>query len=178
MFRSILLIFTAVLASCVKQPSSGELAKKFHDQPAVFAQLKVMIQKDTKGASCFTVGLDKIGDYWEHGSKWSDSSNYDKTLSLREVLENVGLSGARYDEYKKAFSASGSERVDFCPASEGGVGPWTRILIYRSGLAVSGCLGTIDWRPVTPESEGGADKSYSIEITPLGDGWYLQFHCT
>jgi hypothetical protein len=178
MFKSILLFSLGVfLASCGKQPSSDELAKKIRDQPEVFERLKTMIQEDTKSGPCFTVGLDKIGDYWEHDNRWNHSSDYDKKLSLAEVLEIVGLSDARY-EYKKAFAASGSERVDFCPASDGGRGPWISILIYRAGLGVSGCLGDIDWRPVVPESEGRRGEGDFTEITPLGDGWYLKFSCT
>ena len=178
------------LTSC--QPSPEELTSKFTNRPDVFVQLREMVTEDTGEKDCFAVGLDNIGDYRKLGDKWSDSRDFAKKLDLPQVLESARLSNARYDAYKKLFVESGSERVSLCRTGQ--FGPEVSVLVYRGGLSVSGCSGTINWRgqtPLafgpggslemrdqTPDSYGKLGEGDFTEITPLSGGWYLEFSCT
>ncbi len=171
-----LLLVMLVLAACTRQPSPQELAQKFHANPDAFERLRALVQEDTGSRDCFVVGIDNIGDYWRHQGQWAAQQNHEKKLGLPEVLDAVGLSSARYEQYMSAFSASGAERISFCKT--GHLGPWTSILIYRAGLSVSGCTGSVDWRETAPGPEDQRGDGDFAEITPLDGGWYLEFRCT
>ena len=176
---SITIIFLLV-GGCSRTPSTDELAKKYNSDPSAFETMSHMIREDTKSRGCFEVGIDHIGDfvkndYWEYDGKWTKKNEFEK-LNLESVLKAVGLSEKRYIKYKQLFSVAGAERVSFCQG--GKVGPWVSVLIYRSGLAVSGCSGSIDWRKHMPVSKGKRGNGDFTEITPLKNGWYLDFDCT
>jgi hypothetical protein len=68
--------------------------------------------------------------------------------------------------------------VEYCPSSAlwGG---WARVLSYRSGLAVSGCVGTIEWfQRNAPTSRGVRGEGDFVEVISLGDGWAAIMDCT
>lgn len=165
-----------VLASCNQPPSNQELASRFISDPSPFKQLGQMIREDSEQKDCFVVGLDNIGDYWEFDGQWDHGNDYKTKLTLPQVLNAVGLSEARYEKYKRLFAASNSERVSFCRS--GRFGPRISVLVYRAGLAVSGCSGTINWQEVISPAEGRRSGGDFTEITPLQDGWYIEFSCT
>ncbi|MEQ1557777.1 MAG: hypothetical protein ABL933_02400 [Methyloglobulus sp.] len=175
------LVFIAVtaiiiLAFCQPGPTTNELASKYKSNPEGFEKLSRLIKEDTGSKSCFVVGLDNIGDYWEYMGKWAHPPDSTINLSLAEVLKVVGLTQDRYAEYKQLFSSTGSERISFCHAQKYVPQDRVTVLVYRSGLAVSGCSGTINWMKTNPNSKH--DKDNSTKITELGNGWYLEYKCT
>ncbi|XQF93739.1 hypothetical protein ACOBV9_08760 [Pseudoalteromonas espejiana] len=171
--RIISLLLATTLASCGQADLDG-ISKRFAEQSESFVKMYSMIQEDTKGTNCFAVGTDHIGEYWGHDNKWSSSKNYQRKITLDQVLKEVGLSEKRYHEYLSLFQVTKSERIEYCPKKPS----WARIMVHRSGLAVSGCLTTVNLNgdgsvPATEKEPG-----YSSEIRLLGDGWYLNHDCT
>jgi hypothetical protein len=175
----ILIILLVSFASCSPPPTAEELANKYKDKVYVYNELKQMIIQDTGELDCFTVGTDNIGDYWKSSGKWTHSNDYQTKLELSEVLKAVNLTRERYNKYLNLFKKSGAERISYCPNSARW-GEWCRILIYRAGIAVSGCSGTIEWfqrNPPEPYGHRGQPEVFK-EITPLSDGWYVMVGCT
>ncbi|MBN1187847.1 MAG: hypothetical protein JXB49_36575 [Bacteroidales bacterium] len=174
----ILLIALLCILACAPPPTAKELAKKYKDKVGIYNELKRMIIQDTGDLECFTVGTDNIGDYWESSGKWAHRNDYQTKLELSEVLKAVNLTHERYNKYINLFNKSGAERIGYCPNSERW-GNWCRIMIYRSGIAVSGCLGTIQYfQRNPPEPYGHREQREDFrEITPLPDGWYVMVEC-
>lgn len=170
---SVALFFATCLVACGRVDLE-DTAKSFAENKDSFTRLRSMIQEDTVGESCFSVGTDHIGDYWEHDNRWNTNQNYQRKITLDQVLEEVGIAKARYQEYLSLFEKTGSERIDFCPRKPS----WIRIMVHRSGLAVSGCLTTININDDRSIPSSNAKPGYSSEIKPLGDGWYLNHDCT
>ena len=170
---SIYFVVVLLLSAC-GQADLESITSGFSKQKESFERLYIMIQKDTKLSSCFAVGTDHIGDYWEHDNKWNTNNSYDRKISLDQVLKEVGLSKERYQEYLTLFEITGSERIEFCPEKPS----WARIMVHRSGLAVSGCLTTVNINGDSSIPKSEAKTGYSSEIRPLGDGWYLNHDCT
>lgn len=133
-----------------------------------------MIKKDTKVMSCFAVGTRHIGDCWEHDEKWNTNQDYGRKVLLQDVLKEVGLSTERYVEYLSLFKETGSKRVSYCPDSSS----WTRIIVGSSGIGVSGCLTSININGDGAVPKTDIQPSYSTEITPLTNGWYINHDCT
>ena len=171
-------IAVLLLASCSNSPSTEELIAKYSAAPAAFEELRNLIVEDTGQKECFVVGLDNIGEYWESSGEWTHSNDYKTKLSLSGVLKAVGLTERRYGEYKNLFAKTGSERVRFCHALKFAPQQVT-VLVYRAGLAVSGCSGEINWRQEAPPAPTGKrGEGDFTEITPLSKGWYLEYGCT
>ena len=176
-----ILIFAALLSACGKAADLEAITQGFAERKDSFKRLYSMIQEDTKIPSCFAVGLDHIGDYWAYKNKWSSSRNYERKITLELVLKEVGISNERYQEYLTLFKKTGSERIEYCSEKvehRPDMPSWARILVHRSGLAVSGCSTTININgdgsiPATEVKPG-----YSRKIRPLGEGWYLNHDCT
>lgn len=171
--RSIYFALVILLSAC-GQADLESIASGFSQKKEYFEKLYAMIQQDTKVSPCFAVGTDHIGGYWEHDNKWNTNNNYDRKVSLAQVLKEIGLSNDRYQEYLTLFEITGSERIEFCPKKPS----WARIMVHRSGLAVSGCLTTVNINGDRSIPKSDVQPSYSSEIRPLGDGWYLNHDCT
>ncbi len=176
--RLLFVVSTIFLASCQPAPTTTELASKYKSNPDAFERLSRLIRADTGNKGCFVVGLDNIGDYWGHNGEWTPSNDYKAKLSLPEVLKAVGLTQDRYEEYKHLFASTGSERIRFCHAQKYVPQDYVKVLVYRSGLAVSGCSGTINWSKKHPTSTGKRGEGDFSEITELGNDWYLEYECT
>ena len=171
-FRSI--FFLLLLSGCGPQADIEAIKSGFAENRASFEQLYSMIQEDTTVSPCFAVGADHIGNYWGYSGKWNTNQNYERKISIEEVLKEVGLSAQRYQDYLALFKDTGSERIEYCPKEPS----WARIMVHRSGLAVSGCLTTINKNGDRSVPETDIKPSYSSEITPLSNGWYLNHDCT
>ena len=91
------------------------------------------------------------------------------------MLSLVGLDEKRFETYKLLFEKTDSERVSYC--RDGKFGQWVSILVYRRGISVSGCVGTIDWSEIMREPYGHRDVGGFQEVTSLSDGWYLVYGC-
>lgn len=170
---TIIFILTILLSACGRADLEA-IKKGFPEYKDLFVVLHSMIKEDTKETSCFTVGTDRIGNFWEYDEEWTDSRNYQRKIAFEEVLKEVGISRQRYQEYLSMFRRTGALEVGYCPREPG----WSRIVLYASGLGVSGCLTSVNINgdgsiPATDITPG-----YSIEITPFTDGWYLAHHCT
>lgn len=171
---SVFLVLSVFLQGCGKPVNIEEIKEGFAKNIGSFEQLNLMIKEDTKAETCFAVGTDHIGDFWEHENKWNTNQNYDRKVSLEVVLREVGISIDRYNKYLALLKIVGSERVEHCSD----IPNWTRIMVYRSGLAVSGCLTTVNIKGDGSVPESDIKPSYSSEISPLGKGWYLNHDCT
>lgn len=171
---AIALFSLATLVACNQHPSPQELARKFTRNPNAYEQLRELIRADTGTSDCFEVGLDKIGDFWKHGDSWTRQLG-PKQFQLHEVLAISGISADRYEQYKVMLASAGAERFSYCRSEL--YGDHFSALVYRSGLMVSGCSGTIDWDKVLPASRGKQGEDFT-EIISLEDGWYLEYSCT
>jgi hypothetical protein len=137
-----------------------------------------MIIKDGGTRDCFAVGSDHIGDYWETDGAWHHSGDYNTNVDFSDVLSAVDLSKERYEEYLALFDEIGAERIGHCRDTVPW-GRWVRVLSYRSGLAVSGCSGTVEWfeeNPPTPYGTRG--EGDFLEIHVLEKGWQAMVDCT
>jgi len=173
----ILFLAFASLSACLgRQPTVEELAQKYTAAPEAFEALDEMIRVDSKRSNCFAVGLDHIGDYWKFNTGWTHKNDYETKLTTEEVLATIGMERSRYAEYLRLFQRTGSERVSHCASST--YVAQTFVLVHRSGLAVSGCSGTIEKRRILPKPTGKRGNGDFTEITPLGGEWYLRFECT
>ena len=163
-----------IISGCVQQADLEEIKRGFSENRESFERLSSMIKEESFGSSCFAVGTDHIGDYWGYNGKWNTNQNYERKISIDQVLKEVGISTLRYQDYLAIFKQISSERIEYCPKEPS----WIRIMVHRSGLAVSGCLTTININGDHSVPETDIKPSYSSEITPLGDGWYLNHDCT
>lgn len=157
-------------------PSIDEVKSRFAAQRAAAEELKAMIIEDAKNKDRYAVGLDHIGVYWKHSGDWNNERNYQTKLSLSQVLHAEGISDERYNKYKSLFDRLKAERITHFGGAE--KTPLTKILIYRAGLAVSGCAMELVATPVVPEAKGRRGSGDFVEITTLGGGWYVQYDCT
>lgn len=139
-----------------------------------------MIKADARGPSAFSVGTDHIGNYWkQHSGEWSHENDYQKKLQLNDVLEAVSLTPERYEEYTKIFTAIGADRVTYFIGAKYYSGENISIIMYRSGLGVSGYSIEINHGENPPEPYGRRDRHEDfMEIIPLVDGWYIEINCT
>lgn len=134
-----------------------------------------MVHEDSQGEGCFTVGLDRIGGYWKYDSAWIHQNNDIVKLNLEQVLDKTAIASERYAKYKVIFKESGTERSTFCHLEN--INSY-HLLVYRSGLSVSGCSLEISKKSPMPNSIGERGKGDFTEITPLKNGWYLDYSCT
>ncbi|GAB1263577.1 hypothetical protein NBRC116493_23220 [Aurantivibrio infirmus] len=170
--RAIFLV--TFLTACGGQADLEGIKQRFSENRDSFERIYSMIQEETFTSPCFAVGTDHIGDYWEHSGKWNTNQNYERKILLEQVLNEVGLSKERYENYLSLLKKISSERIEYCPKQPS----WVRIMVHRSGLAVSGCLTTINLNGDGSIPNTDIKPSYSSEITPLVDGWYLNHDCT
>lgn len=170
--RAIFLVI--FLTACGNQADLEGIKQRFSEKQDAFDRIYSMIQEESFASPCFAVGTDHIGGYWGHNDKWSTNQNYERKIYLEQVLNEVGLSKERYKSYLSLFEEIGSERIEYCPKKPSRV----RIFVHRSGLAVSGCLTSINLNGDGSIPEEDYKPSYFSEITPLGDGWYLKYDCT
>ena len=90
------------------------------------------------------------------------------TVGLDRVDYRIGKK--RLDQYRTVLEDTGSEQVSYCKSGPG------EILVYRSGLSVSGCTASFAWGNLVPDSD--ITPAYSIEVTPIVDDWYFELSCT
>ena len=165
------LVFISTLFGGCSPPSIEELGHKFFNSPLVYEGLKKMIIADTGDRNCFTVGTDNIDQYWKSSGSWRHRKDSKTKLTLVDVLDATGISEQRYAEYLSLFNKADAERVGYCKDTS--YGQWFRVLIYRSGLAVSGCSGTIEWySEYEPKQYGKRGRGEFIEVLKLNNNWY------
>ncbi|WP_346837986.1 hypothetical protein [Microbulbifer sp. SAOS-129_SWC] len=172
--RYIFIALMSMLVGCGGDADIEGIKQGFADNKSSFERLYLMIKEDTSAIPCFSVGADHIGEYWRHNGKWNTNRNYERKISLAKVLEEVGLSDQRYQEYLSLFEKTGSNRISYCPKDPS----WARIIVHSSGLSVSGCLTSININGDQSVPVTDVKPSYSSEITPLGAGWYISHDCT
>ena len=161
-YLAVLLAFA--LAACTA-PSPTDVAANFAANRGTFLRLAEMIQGDGLLRKCgFSVGTDKICEYWKHSDHWSNDTN--ELGSLDAVLRAAGLDDSRYALYLQLLRDIRSERVEMCSN-------WTRFMMFRRGLAVSGCIVFVHHRH--PNLTADTDE-YTTNV-PLGDDWYVQSDC-
>lgn len=172
------------LAACSRPPTPAELGEYYVQNPAVYERLKTMIFEDGKDREkCFAVGTDHIGDFWNSSfwnsdDYWHHFREYETNVSLQSVLVTEGLTPERFEEYLKLFKEANAERITFCAGTK----PWgdtIDVLVYRAGIAVSGCSGSIEWfERSSRNAEGSRDGSFFTEVAELENGWYALLDCT
>ena len=170
-----LAILTLILsiAGCYRPPDFDQIKSDFRHNKTSFEKLRLMITKDTQTQKSFAIGYERIGDYWEYSGEWSHSKHYEKKMTLDEVLDEVGISMNRYNEYLALFEKVGAKRISYGPKSG-----WTRIIIGTSGLGVSGAMTSININDDGSIPPSDIQESYQTEIIPIVDGWYINHDCT
>lgn len=162
-----------ILSGCYSPPDINEMKAKFISEKKSFEALNSLIKEDSAGEQCFAVGHERLGEF----RKTSDGSWYkrksSRKISMEKVLEEIGISEARYVQYMTLFKATGSQRISHCLESG-----WSRIIMNASGLGVSGCLTSININGNLSIPNSDITKSYSSEITPIIEGWYINHDCT
>jgi hypothetical protein len=171
---SVILIASLFLSGCTRVVDFEEIKKGFAENKSSFQELREMIRVDTDPETCQAVGTDNIGDFWEYDGRWSSNQDYSRKVSLEVVLNKVGISIERYNRYLELLDIVGSERVEYCSKSPS----WTRIMVHRSGIAVSGCLTTMNINGDGSIPDSDIQVRYSSEITSVGEGWYINHDCT
>jgi len=172
--HAICILIFSLLGAC-DSPSREDISKRFRNSHNNFEALVEMIQEDSRGGR-LVVGWDNIGrgrdaSFWYHGGEWNKSNNYGVKMGLHMVLDQVGLSQSRYDEYMRLLKAAAAERVTYRPAS-GEDDARVYFLVYRQGLAVSGCMRQFVYSksPTLPEVK-------HQEVYPLDKDWYVHSDC-
>lgn len=163
-----------ILAGCYSPPDINKMKVKFISEKKSFEALNSLIKEDSTGEQCFAVGHEHIGEFWETSDGlWYKSSEYSRKIPIEKVLNEVGISEVRYARYMALFKATGSQRISHCLESG-----WSRIILNASGLGVSGCLTSININGNLSIPNSDITKSYSSEITPIIEGWYINHDCT
>jgi len=143
-------------------------------QTSAFEILNSLIKEDSVGGQCFAVGHEHIGEFWKTSDDlWHKSGEYSLRVSLEKVLKETGIPGARYSRYMALFEKTGVQRVSHCLE----IG-WSRFTIKASGLGVSGCLTSININDNLNIPKSDVTESYSNDVTPIVDGWYISHDCT
>ena len=136
-----------------------------------------MIIEDSREMDCFGVGTDNIGDYWEYDGKWNHHNGLETKVKLPNVLLAVGLTQKRYHQYLSLFENVGAIGVEHCRETVFW-GRWIRVLVFRSGLAVSACTGTIEWYEHNPPLLGGNRGDGYFDVQMIENGWQSMVDCT
>jgi hypothetical protein len=183
--RSLMGIVTtgALFVGC-GPPSADYLAAKYSSAPDAFTSLLLYAQDDLGERACLVVGTDTIQNgvtvdnwnlYWKHEDQWERVGNREVAFTLTEVLSSVGLTHARYDEYMRLLAKAGGERITYCDNARDGVR--AEVLVYRSGLGVSGCGADMVWTP-GPISRIDLSGSEYSRVVDAGGGWRLALECS
>lgn len=155
-----LCLASILLTGCSQTLNDKDLTDKFVQNESFFVQLRDLIQE---GEYLTSVGYDNVGDFWLAGKEWiNHQPPYDR-YTQQEMLNLVGLSAERYEQYLNLLDLIGGYRVSKEP-SEG------RIVIHisKSGRASSGTALNIVYYSSTP-----IFLSYAT-YTEIGDGWYIE----
>lgn len=171
---------TAVLlaaAGCGPSPPGVDAVKsRFAAERQAGEELRAMVAQDSRGRESYSVGLDHIGDFWEYQGTWTRQRDGLKAFDLGEVLEAEGIGHDRYEKYKQLFKRLQAERVTRRADKE--VGSMTRIMVYRSGAVMSGCVMELVATALAPQARGQRGQGSFVEVTDLGGGWYVQYDCS
>lgn len=173
--KCIILIFIlTVLVGCYRPPDINKMKADFVSAKKSFEELNSLIKEDAAEGQCFAVGYDNIGKYWKTtDGLWYKSGERSRNIPIEKVLEEVGIAEERYARYMKLFKSTGSQRISHCRETG-----WSRIIMSASGLGVSGCLTSININDNLNIPKSNIAESYSSEITPIIEGWYINHDCT
>lgn len=165
-------------------PSAEVLARKYARAPDAYAALLDHARADLGNRMCIVVGGDNIAEalgegdwrtFWKnHDGSWYLSDQYEAKLELGTVLRAVGLTDSRYQAYMEFLERAGGEWLTYCYRRPSGID--ARVLVFRSGLAVSGCNAQMEYADrVLPVDPSGSEIVHVVEA---GDGWRLVLDCT
>lgn len=169
------LVFFLSLVSCTQTVNLETVEQNFHEHKGSYVLLKNMMKEDKGKESCFIVGIDRIGDYWQGEKSWSHKDKSSERLSLNQVLEKQSLLKSRYTEYLLMQDKVGIYRSVFCHRIESEI---SHYYVHRSGLAISGCTVDIVNHAVMPVSRGKKEYGSFTEIIELQEAWYIERSCT
>lgn len=171
----------SLLASCGEAPPSNEeLVSRFQANVSVAEEIEQMILNDaaSRKSNTYAVGTDRVGDYWGGlTNKWSKEGERSKEgkqiyLTFKEVLEKEDLSQGRYDRYISLFDKLNSERVTVFIDDKNN--RFVNILIFRQGLAISGCLMNFSYKSLPPKNWNKKGDGSFDEYISLGNDWYIE----
>lgn len=169
-----LILVLTVLAGCYRAPDINSMKANFVSEKKSFEELNSLIKEDTAEEQCFAVGYENIGNFWKTtDGLWYKSGEPSRKISIKTVLEEVGIPEERYARYVKLFKSTGSQEISHCREIE-----WSRIIMSAGGLGVSGCLTSININGNLNIPKSDIAESYSSEITPIIEGWYINHDCT
>lgn len=165
--------FSLFVVSCSEPVDLDAKQAKFESDQSSYELLTQMVTEDFQGERCFSVGTDNIGRYWESSGEWSHERDYQKKMTISEVLSEVGISDEKYKKYIELFNKTESERVTYCTPSK------YYIMAHRSGLGISGCLLDIVKGIYPPADYGKRNNGEDfMEVRLLKKGWWMEYKCT
>lgn len=168
-FSSLALI---LLVGCSNSNATKELAIKFRENKPVLDRLREMSSQDASADSCFIVGSERIGDYFNRNGAWIYLAEYNKSFELPAVLDATGLQRQRYDQYAMKLASLSAEKITYCKGSHSGAE--FSVLVSRSGF----CDRTINWSTAMPQIEAELHGDDYHDIAPLDNGWYVEISCS
>ncbi len=163
-----ILISILGISGCYNPSEFDQIKSNFISKKASFEKLRSMIIEDMHSKEVFSVRTSGMEGYREHDGWYINY--YKKKISLDVLLNEVGMTKARYDEYLALFKAVGAEGISYFSA------PFSRrtyILIGKSGICGSESYTTInisDDGSIPPSDVQESDS----EIIPIVDGWYIE----
>jgi len=154
-----------------------ELERNFIEHRTSFLQLKNFIQNVRGIDHYLTISHERIGDHLRRGEEWSDED-------LREAVDDLGLNSHQYREYMKLLDEIRAKRLTYSPAVENTKPGHNKksgtveFLVASTGFVFGGCsteirIHTDGLIPQPLETPG-----FSIELLPLGGGWYVEHSCS
>lgn len=175
--RGLCITVLLAAAGCDPSPPGIDAVKsRFAAERQAGEELRALIAQDSKGRELYAVGLDHIGDFWEYEGKWTRQRDGLKAFDLGEVLEAERIGHDRYEKYKQLFKRLQAERVT--RRADKDVSSMTRILVYRSGAVMSGCVMELLATAPAPQARGQRGNGGFVEVTDLGGGWYVEYGCS
>jgi hypothetical protein len=159
-------------------PSDDDLRSMFQLHPAQFRRLKDMMLEEP--ALSF-VGGDMVGEFCLWHGKWTNHKPPYTLHTQSEMMQMVGISAERYQEYLDLLDAVGAYRVSkgLGQNHKGEVA----LHIYRYGIVSSGVCKNVVYslhplsNLVKDTDSHLAGKSKGQAYAEIGDGWYIEKQC-
>lgn len=161
-----------LLVGCNNSNATKELAIRFRENIPVLDSLREMSTQDASVDSCFIVGPERIGDYFNRNGSWIYLAEYNKSFELTAVLDATGLQRQRYDQYVTKLALLSAEKVTYCKGSHSGAE--FSVLVSSSGF----CDRTINWSTAIPQVKAEQRGGDYHDVAPLANGWYVEVRCS
>ena len=153
-------------------PTNQELTARFQEHKSEFILLRDMILEEEE---LLSVGSDNVGDFWFDRGEWTTHKPPYKNYSKQEMLEAVGLSEERYNEYLNLLDKVGAYRVSKQDTQSSNKEVYFGI--YRSGIVPSGRTKGVVYSPIGRKEDSStceSELSSGVCFLRIEDEWYIE----